>query len=60
MVDTDTADVFGQVKQQLRAKGRLIPENNLWIAALAIQYDLTLITYDEYFSAVDNLMWRQW
>lgn len=60
MVDTDTADVFGQVKQQLRAKGRPIPENDLWIAALAIQYDLTLITDDEHFSAVDNLSWRRW
>ncbi len=60
MVDTDTADVFGQVKQQLRAKGRPIPENDLWIAALAIQYDLALITDDEHFSAVDNLSWRWW
>jgi len=36
-IDTDTADVYGQVKQSLRAKGRPIPENDIWIAALAIQ-----------------------
>jgi tRNA(fMet)-specific endonuclease VapC len=59
-VDTDTTDVFGQVKQQLRAKGRPIPENDIWIAALAIQHDLTLISNDEHFSELDNLTWRSW
>lgn len=59
-IDADTADVYGQVKQRLRAKGRPIPENDIWIAALAIQYDLTLLTNDAHFAEVDNLIWRQW
>lgn len=59
-VDTDTADVYGQVKQGLRAKGRPIPENDIWIAALAIQYDLTLVTDDSRFAEVDNLRWQSW
>ncbi len=59
-VDADTADVYGQVKQALRAKGRPIPENDIWIAALAIQYDLTLITDDAHFDEVDNLNWQGW
>jgi tRNA(fMet)-specific endonuclease VapC len=59
-VDTDTTDVFGQVKQQLRARGRPIPENDIWIAALAIQYDLTLITNDEHFREVGTLTSRSW
>lgn len=59
-VDADTADVYGQVKQGLRAKGRPIPENDIWIAALAIQYDLTLITDDAHFAEVDNLNWQKW
>lgn len=59
-VDADTADVYGQVKQALRAKGRPIPENDIWIAALAIQYDLTLITDDAHFGEVDNLNWQGW
>lgn len=59
-VDADTADVYGQAKQGLRAKGRPIPENDIWIAALAIQYDLTLITDDAHFAEVDNLNWQGW
>jgi tRNA(fMet)-specific endonuclease VapC len=59
-VDADTADVYGQVKQSLRVKGRPIPENDIWIAALAIQYDLTLITDDAHFAEVDNLTWQGW
>lgn len=59
-VDADTADVYGQVKQALRAKGRPIPENDIWIAALAIQYDLTLIADDAHFDEVDNLNWQRW
>ena len=59
-VDADTADVYGQVKQRLRAKGRPIPENDIWIATLAIQYDLTLIANDSHFDEVDNLNWRRW
>lgn len=59
-VDADTADVYGQAKQGLRAKGRPIPENDIWIAALAIQYDLTLITDDAHFAEVDSLNWQRW
>lgn len=58
--NADTADVYGQIKQGMRAKGRPIPENDIWIAALAIQYDLTLITHDAHFDEVDNLIWRRW
>lgn len=59
-VDADTADVYGQVKQGLRAKGRPIPENDIWIAALAIQYDLILVANDAHFDVVDNLNWQRW
>lgn len=58
--DVNTADVYGQVKQQLRAKGRPIPENDVWIAALAIQYNLTLVTNDAHFNEVDNLSSQGW
>lgn len=59
-IDSDTADAYGQVKQQLRAKGRPIPENDIWIAALAIQYDLTLITDDAHFHVIDGIDVQGW
>lgn len=59
-VDSDTANVYGQIKQSLRAKGRPIPENDIWIAALAIQHGLTLITDDAHFQEVNNLDLLEW
>jgi tRNA(fMet)-specific endonuclease VapC len=42
--DGTTASVYGTVKNELRKKGRPIPENDIWIAAIALQHNLTLVT----------------
>ena len=54
-VDAVTAWHFGQIKSALRAKGRPIPENDIWIAALAKQYGLGLLTHDQHFKEVDGI-----
>ena len=56
--DEATATSYGQVKAALRRLGRLIPDNDVWIAALALQYDLTLATRDAHFEAVAGLRRR--
>ncbi len=48
--DLLTAQHYGQIKNDLRAKGRPIPENDIWIAAVARQYRLTLVSRDEHFN----------
>jgi len=48
------------VKNALLAKGRPIPENDVWIAALARQHDLVLVTRDEHFAEVDGLTLARW
>jgi tRNA(fMet)-specific endonuclease VapC len=53
--DIDTARQYGEIKNKLRLKGRPIPENDIWIAALAIQHDLALVTRDEHFKEIENL-----
>ena len=58
--DTDTARRYGEVKNALRLKGRPLPENDIWIAAIALQHDLTLTTRDGHFNAVDNLKVEVW
>jgi tRNA(fMet)-specific endonuclease VapC len=58
--DDITAQYYGQVKAKLRAKGKPIPENDIWIAALALQYHLTLSTWDGHFDEVDNLVTVKW
>nr|WP_323257003.1 type II toxin-antitoxin system VapC family toxin [Spirulina sp. CCNP1310] len=58
--DTETARQYGDVKNQLRLKGRPLPENDIWIAALALQHDLILVTRDTHFQAVEILQTVAW
>lgn len=53
--DELTSEYYGRIGASLRRKGRPIPQNDLWIAALALQYDLTLISRDGHFDHVDGL-----
>lgn len=58
--DAETARQYGEVKNKLRLKGRPLPENDLWIAALALQHDLTLVTRDAHFQKVESLKTAAW
>jgi tRNA(fMet)-specific endonuclease VapC len=60
IADQETARVYGRIVLQLRQKGRPIPQNEMWIAALALQHDLIVLTRDAHFQAVDNLRLRGW
>lgn len=52
-----TADRFGRVAATLRAKGRPIPTNDVWIAAHAMETGADLLSFDQHFEAVDGLVW---
>lgn len=41
--DVETARYYGEVKNKLRLKGRPLPENDIWIAALGLQFGDKLI-----------------
>jgi len=56
----DTAKLYGEIKNRLKVKGRPIPENDIWIAALAQQYSLTLASNDGHFSEIENLQAEMW
>jgi len=58
--DTETAHQYGQIKSQLRRQGRPLPDNDIWIAALAIQHGLTLVSRDRHFQEVTNLKVQVW
>jgi tRNA(fMet)-specific endonuclease VapC len=53
--DTNTTKRYGEIKNRLKEKGRPIPENDIWIAAITQQYGLTLVTKDKHFSLVENI-----
>lgn len=58
--NTDTGRQYGRIKQSLRSKGRPIPDNDIWIAATALQHDLILVTEDAHFAEVDTLECVRW
>ena len=56
----ETARWFGIIKDRLRRKGSLIPDNDIWIAAVAMQRGLILATRDAHFDAVESLQTEYW
>jgi tRNA(fMet)-specific endonuclease VapC len=55
-----TAESYASVRYQLRRKGRPIPENDLWIAALALENNLPVLTRDRHFREVESLDIVSW
>ena len=58
--DADTAKRYGLIKAELKSKGKPIPENDIWIAAIAKQYDLTIVSRDHHFKEIDDLKLDEW
>jgi tRNA(fMet)-specific endonuclease VapC len=58
--DAETAARYGEVKAALRAVGKPIPENDVWIAAVARQHALVLVSRDEHFRSVPGLEIERW
>ena len=52
-----TADRYARITTSLRAKGRPIPSNDIWIAAHAMETGADLISSDRHFEEVDGLAW---
>lgn len=53
--DEKTAQHYADVFVSLRAQGTPIPTNDLWIAALARQHRMPLLSFDTHFSLVPGL-----
>jgi tRNA(fMet)-specific endonuclease VapC len=59
--DALTAQRYGRIKNDLRAKGRPIPENDIWIGAVGMQHGLTVATRDhDHFSQISGLAVEVW
>lgn len=57
--NSDTAEKYGKIKNNLKEKGQPIPENDIWIAAISQQYKLTLLTRDPHFDVIESLQLEQ-
>lgn len=58
--DAQTAKEYGRIKNMLRQAGHPIPENDIWIAAIALQHDLSVVSRDTHFREVPVLSVEKW
>ncbi len=50
-----TAAVYADIRLELKRAGNPIPSNDVWIAALARQHALPLLSNDTHFDRVDGV-----
>lgn len=58
--DDVTAEFYAKVRSQLKKIGRPIPQNDIWIAAIALQYDLPIASKDKHFDSIEGLERIEW
>lgn len=58
-IDETTAGFYAHVYFHLKRKGKPIPTNDLWIAAVALQHGFVLFSYDRHFLDVEGLITAQ-
>jgi tRNA(fMet)-specific endonuclease VapC len=59
-IDEAVAKVYGQILSKLRQKGTPIPDNDIWIAALAQQHSAAVATRDAHFDSIEGLEIARW
>jgi len=55
-LDEETAERYAVIRGYLREQGKPIPVNDLWIAASAAQHGLRLLTLDDHFKRVPQVL----
>jgi tRNA(fMet)-specific endonuclease VapC len=51
----ETTEQYARLFVQLKRAGTPVPDNDLWIAAMAIEHDLALVTRDQHFDKLPQL-----
>ena len=59
-VGEQTTTYYASIRSRLREKGKPIPENDIWIAALAMQYGLAIASKDKHFDHVSGVTRHSW
>jgi predicted nucleic acid-binding protein len=59
-IDDDTTHSYAAIGLELKKKGKPIPANDLWIAALCRQYSLPILSRDRHFDFVSGLRRIDW
>ena len=59
-IGIETARHYATIRLQLKAAGKPIPANDIWIAALCRQYAMPIMSRDSHFDFVSGLRRRTW
>lgn len=59
-IGPSTAEQYAKVRSELKAAGRPIPNNDLWIAALAREHGYAVMSRDQHFEAIRGLRRLAW
>ena len=59
-ITSQTAYEYALIKSKLRTIGKPLPDNDLWIAAIAQEHNLTIITRDKHFLLLDFIKTEIW
>jgi predicted nucleic acid-binding protein len=59
-IDDGTTHSYSAIGLELKRKGKPIPTNDLWIAALCRQHSLPLVSRDQHFDFVAGLRRFDW
>ncbi len=54
-VDSDTADIYAELRLTLENAGKKIPMNDLWIAAIVCQHKLPIVSRDSHFDHITEI-----
>jgi tRNA(fMet)-specific endonuclease VapC len=54
-IDKQCSITYGKIKAQLKVKGKPIPENDIWIASVALANNFTLYTTDNHFAKIPDI-----
>jgi tRNA(fMet)-specific endonuclease VapC len=59
-VDEMTVQPYAEIREQLHKAVRPIPQNDTWIAALAVQHQLPVLTKDRHFETIAGVRCVSW
>ena len=55
-LDHETAEYYAEIQNYLRHTGSPVPSNDVWIAACAMQHGCRVLTTDEHFRRIPQVM----
>lgn len=59
-ISLDTAAAYAEIRQTLKERATPIPSNDVWIAALAREHNLSILSADPHFDSVPGVRRIRW